>query len=327
MKRDRTQQRLDQLRTAGLRPDTEASIATLRDALAQDTSNYVTAKAASIIETAQIRDLTPEMLAAYERLFTDPKGKDRGCEGLTAIAKALYAIDYHEPAPYLRGIRHVQMEGYGGNSDVATGLRGICALALAQTRYERTLDELVLLLTDRYPQPRWSAARALGCTGLESVIPLLMFKVLTGDEEPQVSAECMIAMLTLSVNQTLPFVIEQLDSSDADRAECAAIALGTVRDEKAFTALREKWDSTAFGPIRERILHAMSASRTDTAIDFLLSLLIREPARTALLVANALTLHKRDERICRLVQEAVNKRPEKDLPKTVLSSFGSTGTV
>jgi HEAT repeat protein len=327
MKRDRTQQRLDQLRTASLRPDTEASITILREALTQDTSNYVTAKAAAIIESALIRDLTPELLAAFDRLFTDPKGKDRGCEALTAIAKALYAIDYQEPAPYLRGIRHTQMEGFGGNTDVATGLRGVCALALAQTRYERTLEELVLLLTDRYPQPRWSAARALGCTGLDAVIPLLMFKVLTGDEEPQVLAECMIAMLALSVGRTLPFVIEQLDSSDADRAECAAIALGSVRDEKAFTALREKWDSTAFGPIRERILHAMSASRTDTAIEFLLNLLAREPARTATLAANALALHKRDERICRLVHEAVNKRAAADLPKSVLSSFGSTGTV
>ncbi len=325
MKRDRTQQRLDSLRSARLTPNSSESIAALREAL-RDSSNYVVAKAAEIVEQGLVGGLVPDLLDAYDRMFANP-AKDKGCEALTAIAKALYALDYQSAEPYLRGIRHKQMEGsFGPPTDVATGLRSVCGLALVHTQYAETIDELTLLLTDEYAPVRLSAARALGCTGLDACIPLLKFKVYVGDPEFEVVAECMASMLALSVSRSLAFVVEQLDSSYTDRSEAAAVALGTVRDEKAFEALRTKWDSTAFGEIRERILDAMAASRTDQAIEFLIGLVADEPARTAAMAVKALAIHRRDAKIHGLVREAAAKRG-KDLDLVVSSAFGIPGTV
>ncbi len=327
MKRDRTQQRLDQLRAARLAPASNDSVRTLAAAL-EDPSNYVVAKAAEIVEQGLVAGLEPDLLTAFHRILGPER--DRGCEAATAIAKALYALDYREPEPYLRGIRHRQLEAsFGPPVDVATTLRGVCALALVQTPYDRTLDELARLLTDEYAPPRLSAARALGCTGFaDGCIPLLMFKVYTGDTEFEVIAECMASMLALSVPRSLAFVADQLDSSDPDRSEAAAIALGAVRDERAFETLRIKWDSTAFGPIRERILQAMAASRSDKAVEFLTGLIAEEPARTAALAMHALAMHRRDERIRSLVQDAMKKRENvKDLEAVFSSSFGNLGTV
>lgn len=324
VKRDRTQQRLDQLRAARSTPGSEESIRILRDAL-KDPSNYVVAKAAEIIEQGLVAETVPALLEAFDRFFAAQN--DRGCEALTSIAKALYALDYQVPDPYLKGIRHHQPEGYGTQTDVATGLRSVCGLALVQTSCDRTLEELVLLLTDEYAIVRQSAARALGCTGLaDAVIPLLLFKVHTGDAELEVIAECMVSMLALAPRRTLPFIVEQLDSSDSDRAEAAAIALGTLRSEEAFDALRQKWDATAFGTIRERILHAMAASRTDPAIAFLTRLVAEEPFKTAVQALRALAMHRRDSRIRGLVEEAVARRG-RELEAAFSSTFGSSGTL
>ena len=79
---------------------------------------------------------------------------------------------------------------------------------------------------------------------------------------------------------------------------------------RAFEALRAKWDATAFGSIRERILHAMAMSRMDQAIDFLIRLALEEPIRTAAMAVKALSIHRRDARIRELLQDAASKRKE-----------------
>jgi HEAT repeat protein len=310
MKRDRTQKMLDQLRAIRNSADSPEGIEALKAAL-NAPSNFVVAKAAEIIGQNRITDLSSQMLAAYERLFAgDPRTTDRGCEAVTAIATALYAIDFQLPEPYLRGIRHRQLEGMAPQADVATGLRSVCALALVLTPCERTIDELALLLADPEAPARLSAARAIGCTGQEACIPLLMFKVHVGDPAFEVIAECLASMLSISVPRSLDFVTELLDSSDPDRSEAAALALGSVRDARAFDALRSKWDATAFGSIRERILHAMAMSRMDQAIDFLVRLALEEPIRTAAMAVKALSLHRRDARIRELLKDAGYRRKE-----------------
>ena len=53
---------------------------------------------------------------------------------MIAIARALFALDYDGEGLYLAGMRHVQMEpGWGGSSDTAVELRGMCAMGLAST--------------------------------------------------------------------------------------------------------------------------------------------------------------------------------------------------
>src|ERR1700683_3697282 len=106
-------------------------VAGLRKALG-DRVNLVGVKAAKIFAERQLRELIPDLLAVFDRLFEDVVERDTQCWGKNAIAKALTELDYRESAPFLRGWRHVQMEaGWGGRQDTAQTLRGICLLALA----------------------------------------------------------------------------------------------------------------------------------------------------------------------------------------------------
>jgi HEAT repeat protein len=316
-KRDRTQQHLDELRR--IRNDAPAdSLPIIRAALASP-SNFVVAKAADIAGQQGLHALTPHLLEAFERFIADAPRLDKGCAATTAIVKALYTLDYQQPGPYLRGIRHHQMEGLGP-VDVAAELRGASAMGLAQSSDDRAVDELVLLLTDPEAPARMSAARAIGCRNESAVIPVLLLKVHVGDPELEVLAECMIGMLAVALNdRTLALVSGQLDSSDPDRAEAAALALGTVRDDRAFEVLRAKWDSTAHGPLRQRLLHAMAVSRNEGAIGFLCRLAAEEPVRIANLAIEALSIHWFDARIAALAAELAQKRP--DCASAIRSAF------
>ena len=64
------------------------------------------------------------------------------------------------------------------------------------------------------------------------------------------------------------------------------------------------------GAVRERVLHAMSLSRTEKALTFLVSLAVQEPLRTAKLAAKALLLHRHDARILEMLRNAGTLRPE-----------------
>ena len=317
MKRDRAQQRLDQLRSLRSAPVTPQSREIIASALA-DASNVVAARAAALVEELQLRELTTDLLTAFGRFLG---GNDKACDASNAIAKALYALDFTEPEPYLLGVHHVQMEGsYGPPVDAAAELRGVCAMGLAQTKHDGVLEELAVLLNDAWPGPRLAAAKAIGCCNQAAGIPLLLFKVLIGDKEPDVITECLISLLALSIPRTLTFVAEQLSSHDDARAESAAIALGAVRDDRAFEVLRAKWDATAFGEIRGALLTAMASSRNERAIQFLVSMIASEPVRTAAMAVKALGMHRHDERIRTLVQNAAAARPE--LAATIRAEFG-----
>jgi HEAT repeat protein len=63
------------------------------------------------------------------------------------------------------------------------------------------------LLTDRTKTARVAAAQALGESRAPAAIPLLRFKARTGDREPEVTAECLSALM-----ESVPFVKEFLAS-------------------------------------------------------------------------------------------------------------------
>src|SRR5579863_862264 len=110
-------------------PPAEA-VPALRKAL-PDRVNLVVAKAAKIAAQRQERELIPDLLRAFDRLFEKPVERDPQCWGKNAIAKALVDLEHRESAAYLRGVRHIQMEPvWGGQEDTASTLRGTCLLAL-----------------------------------------------------------------------------------------------------------------------------------------------------------------------------------------------------
>src|SRR5262245_40116092 len=63
----------------------------------------VVAKAAKVAGESQLRELIPDIAAAFERLFDDPVRCDPQCWGKTAAAKALTELDHRESEVFLRG--------------------------------------------------------------------------------------------------------------------------------------------------------------------------------------------------------------------------------
>jgi HEAT repeats len=249
-------------------PDDPAAAADLGRAL-DSSSNFVIAKAAGIIEARQELDLRGKLIAAFNRIFENPGKLDPTCAALTAIAKALHTLDCDDPTPFFRGIRHVQMEGsFGPAVDAAVELRACSAVALARYTHPRVIAELTERLADKEPGARLGAATALGCCGSPAAYPLLHFKTLVGDQEPDVITECYASMLVLDSRQAISVVRVALDGGDY--AESAALALGPSRQPEAFEILKERYeDLVGRGSLKQTILLAISLCRTDEAIAFI----------------------------------------------------------
>lgn len=232
-------------------------------------SNFVIAKAAQIVETRQEFELRPKLLSAFARIFESPHKLDPTCAALTAIVKALHTLDCEDPTPFFKAVRHVQMEGsFGPPVDAAVELRASSAIALARHTHPRIIGELTERLADKEPGARLGAATALGCCGSPAAYPLLHFKTLIGDGEPDVITECYTSMFALDPNQAVVWLRKALDGGDY--AESAALALGPSRHPESFPILRERYESIVVNnSLRQTILLAISLCRTEEATAFL----------------------------------------------------------
>src|SRR5437867_260007 len=190
-------EKLRLLRTA--KPDAEI-LDTIRKSL-QDRSNLVVSEAAKCAGALRLQSLIPELLAAFDRLFEDPVKTDSKCWGKTAIAKTLTELDYDQSPPFVRGLRHVQMEAvWGGQEDVAEQLRSTCVLALVQCRDLRRVEIMQLLveaLSDGGDPIRVEAVRALAQLGGDDSALLLRLKARHGDRRPLIAGHVFDALIEL----------------------------------------------------------------------------------------------------------------------------------
>lgn len=263
-------------RLASLRdqPATDATIEELRKALTHR-SNFIVAKAADVIASLHLTSTLSDALTASfkQRLGRD----DKGCAATTAIVKALAAVEAGDEETYLAGAKHVQMEAsWGPPVDVAVELRCESVAALVRMNSRRMWEPLVRLLADKDPQARSTAARALGATGQDAARWLLQFKILAGDREPSVLADCFsaICLLTRSIEVVEPF----LHDEDEAICEAAAIALGESRLPAAFEALKRELPR-ATRDFRRAVLLAIAMTRQPGAVDCLIDVLQSEPLK------------------------------------------------
>jgi hypothetical protein len=230
--------------------------------------SLLAAKAARIAGECRVDALAPQMVEAFQRFFIRPETADRRCEAKLAILRALEQIEYPSHEPFLRGVRHVQVEPTWQppfRIDTAPELRAVSALGLVRTNYPDVAIELVQLLADPEREARVGAVRAIAYWGTRAGALLLRFKVLTGDPEPEVIGECFNGLLHLEPEKSLAFVAGYLDHANAAVAEAAALALGESRCPQAFAILKGRVDS----PIRRAVLMAMVLLRTDEARQYL----------------------------------------------------------
>jgi hypothetical protein len=298
-------ERLGLLRQA---PPKEATAA-LRKALG-DRVNLMVAKAAKIIAELDIKELEPELLRAFDRLFQDPVENDPQCWGKNAIANALRDLGHRESAPFLRGMRHVQIEpAYMKPVDTAPTLRGICLLALlacADLRREEMMRLLVDGFTDEAPTVRAEAARGLELMEGEESALLLRLKARLGDDEAPVVGQVFDSLLKLEQDRGIRFVAGFLKSRREVREE-AALSLGSSRLSGAVDILRETCESTRDPEFRQVILRAMSVSRQEPAFEFLLGLVREGRAHDAKAALEALSLDRNSPEIRRRAEEAATQ--------------------
>jgi HEAT repeat protein len=287
---------------------------TLRKALAERV-NVVVAKAAQICGDLQAAAFIPELKTAFERLLE--REKDPQCWGKNALAKALKDLGVQESAVFLRGARHVQNEPvWGGQEDTAATLRGTCAMALVQCgdlpRHE-ILSCLVDALADPAATVRMDAAAALAQMDGPEAALLLRLKARLGDKDPRVTGQTLEALLHIEGKAALPFVGKFLEGADEDVAEEAALALGASRMAEAGELLRETWEKWQDRRPGGALLRAMSASRLDAAIAFLVDLVTQARPHDAEDALHALALNKGTEEMVSRVEQAVEARGDAKL--------------
>lgn len=248
-------------------PQDPAAVADLARAL-DSPSNFVVAKAAQIVEARGNFDLRDKLVSAFTRMFQNPHKLDPTCAALTSIVKALHTLDCEDPTPFFKGIRHRQMEGsFGPPVDAAVELRAASAIALARHTHPRVITEITERLADKEPGARLGAATALGCCGSPAAYPLLHFKTLIGDLEPDVITECYTSLLSLDPPQAVDLIKRALNGGDY--AESAALALGPSRYPETFLILKDRYEELAAGPLKQTILLAISLCRTEEAATYI----------------------------------------------------------
>jgi HEAT repeat protein len=256
----------------------EARIDPLRKALTHR-SNFVVAKAADLIRQFQLTQLIPELLAPFDRFFEDPVKTDPQCWAKTALSRALAAFEHQDPAVFLRGMRHIQLEPvWGGTSDSAGTLRASCALALVQCR-SLTEGDLLAHLIERLNDPdkvvRAEIVRAIEQIGSCSAALLLRLRAVLGSDEPEVLGACYSGILRIEGVRAIPWVSRFLASSDDPAAE-AALAIAGTHSSQGFEVLRERFAREADPWFCSVVLSAIALTRQDAALEFLLELVRTE---------------------------------------------------
>jgi len=285
---------LEQLGRLRETPPDEARVA-LRKAL-KDPVNLMVAKAAAIAAERQFRDLTPDLLRAFDRLFSDAARRDPKCWGKNAIAKALTELDHREAAAYLRGMRHVQMESsWGPAVDTADILRGICVLGLVAStdiRREEVLRALIDAAVDSADPVRVEAVRGIAQMEGEEAALLLRLKARLGDGSPAVMGQTFDALLAVEGEAVLPFVASFFGSAAQEVREEAALSLGSSHLAGAVSLLREAWEDPSQADLREVLLRALCLTRQEAALAFLLELVRSGRMAAATAAVQALALHQ-----------------------------------
>jgi hypothetical protein len=148
-------------------------------------------------------------------------------------------------------------------------------------------------------------------------------KILTGDSEAAVLAECFAALLTASREKSVAFVAGYIDADDEATAEAAMLTLGESRLPAAYEVLKDKWARTVLMPEKKVLMAAMAASKLDEAIAFLVSLV--ESAGTAIAAAaiEALSIYRHNERVSKFVRIAALARSDKAVVEAFRSNFGN----
>ena len=281
--------------------DTASTAQLLRKCLAHGIGLVVSRAAKKTAELA-VRDLIPDLLQAYDRMFVNPVKVDPQCWGKRAIAETLAAFDYTGTEPFLRGATYSQMEPvWGGSEDTAPALRGVCLLALVACREIPRLD-LLRFYVDQLFDPdktvRREVLRALEQIGSADCGLLLRLKARMGDREPEVVGQALESLIRLEPELGVAFAGEFLESPNPAVADEAALALGLANSQTAVVILAAAWKRSR----NAIILRALGLSRLPEAFDLLIETIETGTSREVASALDALRPHLASEGAASLQQ-------------------------
>ena len=292
------------LEKAPASPDTTRALC----AWLADPQNVVVARAAEAIAACRLFAAVPALQAAFMRLInaSQPATVDKTCRAKEALVVALDELRLDDPAPYLRGIRHVQFEPvYGGRVDTAGTLRGHCAIALARLRHADAHLALAPLLFDTEVPTRVATIKALAYLGGRASEAMLRMLVAAGEEHPDVLIECFAALLQLDADRSLLFLADCLHAPRRPQVEQAALAIGQSRLDEAVPILRACWETNTDFTLRKPLLFALALTRAEEAFALLLTIMRDADLTTSLLACDALALFGIDRRYRERIAEVV----------------------
>jgi len=272
MKNDRFKAKLTALEQLRKAFDSTTAPALLRKGLA-DPSNFIVAKAAQVIGEAYLTEFVPELMATFSRLLDDCDA-DPGCRGKEAIARALKDFEHRDPEIFLRGLEHIQFEPVFRmlRADTAGALRGVCAHALVACDIDSAvlLERLTDHLVDSDKAVRLECARAIAQLGRPESGILLRLKALSGDEEAEVTGQCLLSLLDLAAPGAVAFTARFLDAPQEDVQFEAASALALQHSAEALPYLETFWRRELSLDLRRAIVIALGGSPNPKAAAFLL---------------------------------------------------------
>jgi hypothetical protein len=299
---------LDALNALAPTADRAAQNVAIKQAL-ENKHFRVVARAAVLAGERSLRERIPDLMSAYARFLSDPVKRDPKCTAKQAIARALVDLDCAEVEFFLEGIRYRQLEPvWGGSADAAVDVRCSCAMGLVATGYSRAVQELIALLHDTEWRARAGAARAISCGNPREAEAVLRFKVMVGDQDPDVIGECFTGLLSAAPAECLPFVASYLSEGPDNIRDFAALALGESRHPHALVHLRTAWDAIYEKDFRTVLIRAAALHRSEAAFDWLLSIIEQGTSAHADVAVEALSVYERNTKLAERVQDALAKR-------------------
>lgn len=312
-KRQTLEEKLACLSRLGGSPDSAETEAELRKALS-NRGNLIVERAARVASRCGLSALVPDLLAAFERLMKDPGKTDKGCRAKAAVIETLNDLGHDDGGVFLAAAHHVQMEpAFGRPVDTAAGLRSHAFLALARLGHPALLFELVDGLMDGEVEPRRTAVQVLSSYDHDECERLLRLKALTGDEEPDVLADCLSGLVRMAPERSVSFVARFLESEDEQISESAALALGEFGGIEGFECLRAYWTTQPRLETKRRLLLPMALTRCDEAFAFLLDVIATTPPDFAVEALKSVAIQASSDAHRARIRDAVEERGEHEI--------------
>jgi len=275
----------------------------------------VVAVAAKICEERFVYSQEKELVKAFRRLLNNPVKKDPNCIAKNALIRALTAIDCADVVFYLDALHYRQMEPvWGGSVDTAVDIRGSAAMGLANTDYPRAAMELAPMLTDPEVPVRRQVVQAMAVLRPEQAEPLLRLKAVTGDEESEVTAEVLGALVRMEPEMSAPFVAGFMDAEDAVLVESAVLALGDASASETLEPLINKYEDEWIQLDQRRLLiRGIALHRHQRAMEWLLEQLTEGSQPIAVAIIETLAEFRHNEQVRQQIQVVIEARNEVQL--------------